>query len=364
MISVTIPATIPNYEFFWIFMANSNDFTIADVARAAGVSVSTVSRILNGKQDVAPATRERVQQIIEDLGYSPHAQAQRLRAGKTRSIGLLFPLKDSGNISYNALDMDFMVGAASAAGEKQHFLNLVTTPVNQQGLLNLYRSAQVDGIVLMQIHTRDWRVELLRENRLPFVMIGHCDDNTGISFIDLDFEKAAIASFDHLVEQGHRQIGFLAMPETMRQQGYGPAVRFWKGYQRALDTYPVTCLYREVGFAGQDAYDASIKLLDELPGITAIVTSHCYAALSIIAALNARGRRIPEDISVVALTAGTIADLATPAITHIDFPAHQMGREAVDMLIRAQEGDMVEPEQILISPQLIVRSSTAPAREA
>jgi DNA-binding LacI/PurR family transcriptional regulator len=109
-------------------MPASNELTIEDVARAAGVSVSTVSRILNGKQDVAAATRERVQRVIEDMGYSPHAQASRLRAGKSRSIALSFPLKYPGNIPYNPLDMDFIVGAAAAAGDHDYFFNLLTTP--------------------------------------------------------------------------------------------------------------------------------------------------------------------------------------------------------------------------------------------
>src|SRR5687768_874497 len=93
------------------FIIDPREITIADVAKAAGVSVSTVSRILNGKQDVAKATRARVQQVIEALGYSPHAQAQRLRGGRTQNIAILFPIVHE-DIHYNALEMDFIVGAA------------------------------------------------------------------------------------------------------------------------------------------------------------------------------------------------------------------------------------------------------------
>src|SRR5258708_29925324 len=119
-------------------MTAPSELTITDVAKAAGVSVSTVSRILNGKQDVAKATRERVLEVIEQLGYAPHDQAQRLRGGKTRNLALLFPLKYPGNVPYNPLDTDFIVAAAAAAGEKDFFLNLLTTPVTKQSLLNLY----------------------------------------------------------------------------------------------------------------------------------------------------------------------------------------------------------------------------------
>ena len=96
-------------------MNDPENYTIADVAKVAGVSVSTVSRILNGKQDVAPATRERVQQVIRELGFAPHAQAKRLRAGKTHNLALLFPLKYPGNLPYNALEVEFILGAAVVA---------------------------------------------------------------------------------------------------------------------------------------------------------------------------------------------------------------------------------------------------------
>src|SRR5215470_17660282 len=137
-------------------MAEPNVHTIADVARVAGVSVSTVSRILNGKQDVAPATRERVQQVIAELGFKPHAQAKGLRAGKTRNVALLFPLKSPGDVSYNALEVEFILGAAAAAGQREFLFSLLTSQVTQDSLFNFYRSAQVDGLALMHIHTHDW----------------------------------------------------------------------------------------------------------------------------------------------------------------------------------------------------------------
>jgi DNA-binding LacI/PurR family transcriptional regulator len=336
----------------------SEEFTIVDVAKAAGVSVSTVSRILNGKQDVAQATRERVQRVIEELGYTPHAQAQRLRAGKTRNMALVFPLKYPASVPFNPLDMDFIIGAAAAAGERDFFFSLLTNPVTKRSLLNLFRSAQVDGVVLMQIHTYDWRVELLRQRDYPFVMIGHTDDNHGLSFIDLDFEAAVGVAFEHLVELGHRKIGFLGHPRDLRESGYGPAARSWSGYQRAQQMYLVQTASREVDFVGQDVFRATLELLDELPGLSAIVSTHAYPALNIIQALGERGLRVPQDCSVIAMTEGRIADLTNPALTTIDFPSYNMGYRAVDMLTRILQGAMPEPEQILIPPRLVVRKST------
>jgi DNA-binding LacI/PurR family transcriptional regulator len=339
------------------------ELTIADIAKAAGVSISTVSRILNGKQDVAQATRERVQQVISDLGYTPHAQAQGLRAGRTRNIALLFPLKYPGNLPYNALELDFVLGAAAAAGESEFFFSLLTTPVTQQNLLSLYRSAQVDGLVLMQIHEHDWRVEMLRESGYPFVMIGRTEDNSGLSFIDLDFEASVIAAFDYLVGNGHRRIGFVALPQQMREQGFGPAARGWAGYQHVLDAHHLTPLYREVNYTAQDIFDAALDMLKEQPDLTAIVTTHEFASLSIIQALKTQAREIPQDCSLIALMTDRIAELSSPPMSHIDFPSYTMGYRAVEMLVHKLEGEgQQEAQQMLLAPRLVVRDSTAPAR--
>lgn len=340
-------------------MTNLNDVTIVDVAKAAGVSVSTVSRILNGKLDVAKATREHVQQVISELGYTPHAQAQRLRAGSKRNVGLLFPLEFPGRPTYNALEMDFIVGAAVAAGENKFFFNLLTTPVTKQSLQGLYRSAQVDGLALMNIHTHDWRVELLREHQYPFVMIGHCDDNDSLSFIDLDFEGAVITAFDHLVQLGHHEIGFLALPQEMRQTGFGPAVRSWNGYEKSLQKYGLVAHNREVGYAAQELLEAALHLVDENPQITAFITTHEFGSLSIIQAMQMRGKSIPEDYSLVALMTERIADLAMPPVTYVDFPTYSMGYQAITMLVRALENEPSEPEQVLIPPKLVIRYSTS-----
>jgi DNA-binding LacI/PurR family transcriptional regulator len=273
----------------------------------------------------------------------------------------MFPLKHPSNLPFNPLDTDFIVGAAAAAGDQEFFFSLLTTPLTKRSLPNLYRSSQVDGLVLMQIHTQDWRVDLLRQSGYPFVMIGHCDDNTGLSFIDLDFKAAIQVAFEHLTTLGHRRIAFLGHSEDLRVGAYGPAARSWQGYQDVMKRYRLAALYRETSFVGRDVFDATLSLLDETPDLSAIVTTHAYTALNIVQALSERGRRIPEDVSIIAVTAERIAELSTPPLTNINFPAYEMGYRAIDMLTRTLEGNMPEPEQILIPPQLIIRSSTGPA---
>ncbi len=331
---------------------------MADVARAAGVSKMTVSRVLNNKGEISEATRQKVLSVIEALSYMPHVPAQRLGTGESRTIALLYPLLYLGNQPINLLELDFIVGAATAAGEENYFFNLLALPVTQESLLGMYRTAQVDGVVLMQIHLHDWRVDRLREHHYPFVMIGRCADNTDLSLVDLDFEAALLSAFDYLVELGHCRIGFLGYPADMRRDGYGPAVRSMAGYQKALQKYALAECCREVHFNIQSMFEATLELFAQEPGLTAIVISHDVAVFGVLRALRHLERRVPEDVSIIGVTTDKVAELLTPPLTAIRFPTYEMGYEATKMLIAKLKGEPGEPRQVLIPPQLRLRKST------
>jgi DNA-binding LacI/PurR family transcriptional regulator len=337
--------------------------TIADVAEAAGVSVSTVSRIINDKPDVSEKTRIRVEQVIEELGYRPHAVARRLAAGKTHSITLLYPFEQPGSL----VELDFIVGAATAAGEEGYLFNLITNPVTESDLLGLFRSAEVDGVILLQIHLRDWRVDLLREHGYPFVMIGRCADNTGLSFLDLNFETTMPMLLDHLVELGHRLIGFLNYPPSgasnIPDGDYGPAVRAQAAYEKAVQKHGLDLIYRQVDFTTEDVTQATLELVDEEPKLTAIFISDGARASGVIKALHQRGRDVPTDVSVVGIATDRMAELISPPLTTSDFPSYMMGYRAGKMLISRVEQGSIEVEQILIPPSLIIRNTTGPAKQ-
>jgi DNA-binding LacI/PurR family transcriptional regulator len=337
--------------------------TIADVAEAAGVSVSTVSRIINDKPDVSDETRERVEQVIEELGYRPHAVARRLAAGKTHTITLLYPFEQPGSL----VELDFIVGAATAAGEEGYLLNLMTNPVTERGLLGLFQSAEVDGVILLQVHLQDRRVDILREHGYPFVMIGRCADNTGLSFLDLDFEKTIPMVFDYLVELGHRSIGFLNYPPSgasyVTDGDYGPAVRAQAAYEGAIQKHGLAPICQQVDFTAEDVTRATLELLDDEPELTAIFIADGARASGVIKALNQRGRVVPTDFSVVGVATERMAELISPPLTTSDFPSYMMGYQAGKILVSRVEKESLDVEQILIPPELIVRSSTGPAKE-
>jgi DNA-binding LacI/PurR family transcriptional regulator len=328
------------------------ELTIDDIARLAGVSVSTVSRILNEKPDVALATRQRVKQVMDDLGYSPHTLAQRLAVRRSRSIALVFPL---GNTAGRAEVATFIVKAAFAAEAENYLFSLVAAPTTENRLLNLYRSAQVEGVILMEIHVDDWRVELLKKYDYPFVMIGRCTDNTGLSFIDFDFESAMVLAVDHLVELGHRRIAFFNSG-ALHQDGYGPAVRAELGYERAREKYPIELLHFEM-----ENTQESVAAVFESKVSAVVLGTHCELSIpEFLRAVQHRGYGIPEDLSIVCLQADDIAKNLIRPMTSITFDIDTAADWAAKTLINRLEGRATDVDQVILPPQLVIRESTLP----
>jgi DNA-binding LacI/PurR family transcriptional regulator len=333
--------------------------TIADVAKAAGVSIPTVSRILNNKDHVAEETRQRVNEAIRTLGYAPHTQARRLRGGASMTLALHHPVGSPHELRH-VIEIPYITGAAAAASEKEYFLNFLASRLTPESLLNMYRSNQIDGVVLLQVSLDDWRVNLLRENNYPFVMLGRCEDLDDLSFIDLDFENAMLQAFDYLLALGHRNIGFLTYPQAWRKTGIGPAVRSLSGYKQAIKNSGVGSCYREIGWNSvEEGSQATNDLLQENPDLTAIITvSHSTAAGS-IKALTLHGRRVPQDCSVMAIGFdGDLANVVTPSLTTLEWSPYEISYQAVILVTEQLANRELPARQILVPPILVVREST------
>jgi DNA-binding LacI/PurR family transcriptional regulator len=338
--------------------STSQAVTIADVAKAAKVSVPTVSRILNNKEYVAEETRDRVNQAIKILGYVPHVQARRLRGGESRTLALHYPV-ESPHLLSGVVETPYITGAAAAAAAQEYYLNFLMSQLNPHSLLNMYRSNQVDGMVLLQVSLDDWRVNLLREYDHPFVMIGRCRDLDNLTFVDLDFENAMLSAFDYLVTLGHREIGFLTYPQSWRLAGLGPAVRSLEGYERALAKYGFRAHYREIGLGEvEEGFAATLELLQENPQLTAIITTSHFTAAGSIKALTRLGYRVPEDRSVMAIAFGGMANGITPSLTALEWSPYEVSYQATLMMIDQLKQEDMPAQQVLVAPELVIREST------
>ncbi len=217
-------------------------------------------------------------------------------------------------------------------------------------------------MILMEILTRDWRVELLRKHGLPFVMIGRCEDNTGLSYVDVDIARGVADAVRHLFELGHRRIGFVTIAPILQRREYGYATWALKAYQETCQQFGLPGLWQAVDLKSNHVHDVVLEFLGENPEITAIVTPQDAGVPGILRAVRSRGLRIPQDISVVGLLSDSLAEFITPPLTSINFPSREMGQEAANILIAQLENRLHTVQQALLPAALRVRGSTGPAR--
>ena len=203
--------------------------TIADVAKRAGVSISTVSYALSSKRPIEEETRQKIHQAIRDLGYHPNQSAKRLASkDKTRNIGFVLPLQGS---EMTGLEIKFISGAAKAINEADYtFILLAHTDRNPENLLRFARNGVVDGFILMEVLLRDDRVELLKQEGFPFVMVGRIENSTGLNYIDMDINSAIEICCQTFFDRGHRSIAYLHMDDDQ----FGLVVRSNSGISRCL----------------------------------------------------------------------------------------------------------------------------------
>jgi DNA-binding LacI/PurR family transcriptional regulator len=332
---------------------------MADVARRVGVAVSTVSYALSGRRPVSEETRQRILRAIAELGYHPNLLARGLATKRTRVIALLFPSLARG---LSQVQLEFVSGAADIASRRGYALLLWTSPSDNLEILRLTREGLVEGLILMEITLRDPRVEMLQELGYPFSLIGHCQSNDGSSFVDFDFEQALRLCVQHLADLGHRQIAFLSYSPVALESAYGPAVRSLEGFQAAIQAGALQGVAAVCGSLPEAGYETMRSLLAEHPALSAVIIAHDNQYPGVIQALRENNLRIPDDFSIVAIIPPRIAEMTSPALTSIDFPAVEMGRIGTDLLIRRLEGDETQPTQLLLPARLTIRHSSGPCR--
>jgi DNA-binding LacI/PurR family transcriptional regulator len=331
--------------------------TIVDIASASGVSVATVSRILNEKPDVADETRERVLRVMDEIGFAPQSAWRQIRSGRTGLIGMHVPQE------FNPPNLRVIMAAALGVEDAGYSINIITRTLNEPQLLAFFRSRRVDGMLLLEILTDDYRPSLLRDHGHPFVMIGHRMDNNGLSFADIDIDYGVEVAFEHLVGLGHRAIGFLTFDPVIQDKTYGFTTWALEAYEKACRKYGLASLACLGGLTIEAMSAAAQEMFRGHPEITAFVAPQEQSAVAVLRAAQAQARRIPDDLSLVALLSDTASELATPPLTTISFPADELGAVAARMLLARLEHDRTDPEQTLVRPELIVRGTTRPPRE-
>ena len=331
--------------------------TIVDVAKKAGVSVSTVSYALSGVRRISEKTRQRVLQAVEELNYHPNLLARGLVNKRTKIIALLYPAIASDFL--DDLQLDFIASVAKTTTHYGYGLLLFTSPMDKQEITQFTNEGLVDGVILMEVQRHDPRVELLKQLGYPFSLIGHTACNEGNSFVDMDFYSAFHLCTRHLAELKHREIAFLPIVNDFETQLQNYLYESVRGFEDSVRTMGIQGVIHSCESTTQGGYEAMKALLEDRPKLSAIIAGTEPIYTGVARALLEKGLRVPRDFSVIGFMSPRAAEKYTPMITTLTLPTTEMGRMGVEFLINKLEGQESEPQQVILAPELTVRQSTA-----
>jgi DNA-binding LacI/PurR family transcriptional regulator len=331
--------------------------TIHDVARQAKVSLSTVSYAINGTRPISEKTRNRIFQVMDELGYRPHALARGLASKRSRILALVFPTFERG---LGITELDFFTSAAEAARKNGYHLVLWSVDVHDsKELIELAQLGLVDGVILMEVHLDDERVALLQRLDFPFSMMGRCRQEENINHADIDFEQTVRDTLNYLRDLGHTHIGFINQTPEAYENGYGPVVRTYDAFLSTSRDLEISGISRFCDRTPEGGYQIAREILETNPELTAFVVMNDRAIPGVMRAIADRGLSIPSDFSLVSIVSSErMAEMMNPPLTVMNPPSTEMAKLAVELLIEQLEGRQREVSQVLLPCKLIVRGSS------
>ncbi|MBS4193603.1 LacI family DNA-binding transcriptional regulator [Lederbergia citri] len=328
--------------------------TIKDIAEKAGVSITTVSRVLNQKEEgMSQKTREKVLKVMEEVDFQPNQFARGLVTKRSKTFGLIVP-----NIS-NPYFPELCRGVEDEANESEYSLIICNSDDQtdkEKRYLRLLEEQQVDGIIFSAKDYLDPSdEEQLSRAKIPFVLIDRGKEEKKHSGVFLDNDKGGYLAGKHLIELGHRNIACIIGPRSIALSNDR-----LEGFQRALRESGVELLPSHIiegNFQMEMAYHKSKDLLMKKE-VTAIFACNDMMACGVYRMAHELGIRIPTDLSIVGFDDIPLISALIPKLTTIRQDTYQMGREAVKLLI--QKLDNIETTSVLFNPTLVVRESSTP----
>lgn len=328
--------------------------TIYDVAREANVSMATVSRVVNGNPNVKPATRKKVLDVIERLGYRPNAVARGLASKKTTTVGVIIP--DISSIFFAELAR----GIEDIATMYKYNIILSNSDQNKDKelhLLNTMLGKQVDGIVFMGGNITLEHVEEFEKSPVPIVLAGSIEETGKIPSVNIDYEQATYDSVFEFVERGHKDIAFVTGPLHEPINGE----KKLKGYKLALEQAGIP--YREdFVVEGDYTYDSGIeafeKLIEGNERPTAIFVGTDEMALGVIHGAEDKGFEIPKDFEVISSDNTRLALMVRPQLTSVVQPLYDIGAVAMRLLTKFMNKETVDDSIVVLPHRIEHRKST------
>ncbi len=305
--------------------------TIRDVAREAGVSYQTVSRVINNKSELSPITKEHVQAVIRRMGYRPNRTARSLTTRRTLTVGFVVPT--IANPFFAELTRGVQ-DAGRARGYHTFLCNTDWDPAEELELLHTLAAQPVDGIILTSSRLEDDALYAFADEFQPLVLGGRLPvEYPGIGRVETENEEGMLMAVAYLQGKGHTAIGYLAGPETaptmsnaLRENGYRKAMA-------ACGLPNGDHWVRRATLNAEGGYLAAIELLAAQPELTALMAHNDLMAIGAIQACQEMGRRVPEECAIVGFNDIDLAAMANPPLTTIRLDRHRFGFEMMNLLL-------------------------------
>jgi DNA-binding LacI/PurR family transcriptional regulator len=326
--------------------------TLEDVARVAGVSRATVSRVVNGGTLVAAKTTEAVREAIEELGYHPNRAARSLVTRRTGVIAVVVPETDERVFSDPFFPQAYH-GALQAFAETdvQVVLAMAQPGDGPARMVRYLDSGHVDGAIIVSHHGPALGIALAKSWQ-PVVFVGD-PEAPGVYYVDLDNAEAARVATRHLIERGARRIATITGPLDM-----GSARSRLRGFQEAMTAAGLDpSWYVEGGYTAKSGLLVE-QLLAEHPDIDGLFAANDLMAVTAMQVIQQTGRRVPEDVRIIGFDDAAIAQQCTPQLTSMTNPAAENTRSAAEMLIELLAGGTPESPRMMPPSRLVVRAST------
>ena len=334
--------------------------TMKRIAGELGVSITTVSKVLNNRADISEATRSRVLAKVEELGYKRNAVARSLSLRRSHTLGIVIP------DLMHSFFVEIIAGIEPVASTRGYGLLLCSSsenPEKEQSELEMLRSRQVDGIVLASAHGSGITglLQQLTKQGTTLVMIDR-DDHPSVKChrVLTDDERVGRLATDHLLDLGRRAIAHIGGPAIVhakrREKG-------WRDALRARGIKPPDEWIVRGGFMESEGYQAMKRLLEVRPKIDAVFAANDPSAIGAMKAIWAAGLRVPDDIAVVGVGDIALGDLLRVPLTTVGWSRTDQGRHAAELMLNSLDEDNdAEPQRIIIPPRLIARASSGVAR--
>ena len=326
--------------------------TIYDVAREANVSMATVSRVVNGNQNVKPATRKKVLEVIERLEYRPNAVARGLASKKTTTVGVIIP-----DISNN-LYAELARGIEDIATMYRYNIILANSDQHEGKeltLLDTMLGKQVDGIVLMSDKVTEKIHSSIKHSPVPIVLAGSVDELEEVASVNIDYFQAAYEAVKVLIDKGHKRIAFVSGPQMYTVNQYKLSA-----YKKALEDagLPVD---ESLIMPEEGTYDSGITAYEELSGLdeapTAFFAGSDELAIGIIHGAQDTGKHVPDDIEVISFENSKLARMVRPQLSSVVLPLYDIGAVAMRLLTKLMNKEAVEQQSVILPHRIEMRAS-------